>query len=539
MSRWLCYLMNTLLCRIYRREYLAFTRISDVEAQQRRKLMDLLVRNRNTAFGRRYGFQHMDSVADYQARVPLTTYEDYVEDVAKIGNGETGILTRDRVILLEPTSGSTAATKLIPYTQGLKEEFQKGLKPWLYDLYTRTPGVRWGKSYWSVTPAATENRYSPGKIPIGFEEDSAYFGNLEKKMMDCVFAVPGHVSRISDMDDFYRETAGHLLLCRDLTLISVWNPTFLFLLLEFMTRERDRVLDNVRQQKPRRAREVEEALETRNYESLWPRLQVISCWLDGHAAVHEEQLRKWFPRVLIQPKGLLATEGFISLPFVGEEGARLSLGSHFFEFLDPDNDEISLAHELQQGRLYEVIITTGGGLYRYRMKDLVEVAGFSGVFPLMKFRGKADRVSDLFGEKLHEQLVEEILKRLELEMNLKSSFAMAAPEGDHYVLYLQLETKVENVKNKEHEKDLPGRNDKADKFNHQLATAFDEGLRTNFHYDYCRRLGQLKPPRVFLLTGNPHQEYLEECVNRGQRLGDVKPTALHLQGGWNQVFTGQ
>jgi hypothetical protein len=72
-----------------------------------------------------------------------------------------------------------------------------------------------------------------------------------------------------------------------------------------------------------------------------------------------------------------------------------------------------------------------------------------------------------------------------------------------------------------------------------LAAALDEALRANFHYDYCRRLGQLQALRLFRLCGRPQEEYLEECVRRGQRLGDIKPVLLHLQGGWDQVFEGE
>lgn len=50
----------------------------------------------------------------------------------------------------------------------------------------------------------------------------------------------------------------------------------------------------------------------------------------------------------------------------------------------------------------------------------------------------------------------------------------------------------------------------------------DEALCANFHYDYCRRLGQLKAVRVFQLTGDPGREFLEESVQRGQRLGNIK-----------------
>lgn len=49
------------------------------------------------------------------------------------------------------------------------------------------------------------------------------------------------------------------------------------------------------------------------------------------------------------------------------------------------------AHELRTGESYTVIVTTGGGLWRYRLGDLVEVDGFFGA-----------SVSDLCGEKLAE-----------------------------------------------------------------------------------------------------------------------------------------
>jgi hypothetical protein len=84
----LCYLINTLLCRMYRREYQKFIRINNVEDQQRQKLLGLLARNRDTTFGRRYAFGTITGVADYQDRVPLTTYENYADDISNISKGE-------------------------------------------------------------------------------------------------------------------------------------------------------------------------------------------------------------------------------------------------------------------------------------------------------------------------------------------------------------------------------------------------------------------------------------------------------------------
>ena len=44
----------------------------------------------------------------------------------------------------------------------------------------------------------------------------------------------------------------------------------------------------------------------------------------------------------------------------------------FFEFLPLDGDDTLLADELAPGRLYELVVTTLGGLCRYRIGDVVE-----------------------------------------------------------------------------------------------------------------------------------------------------------------------
>src|SRR5205823_3950182 len=71
------------------------------------------------------------------------------------------------------------------------------------------------------------------------------------------------------------------------------------------------------------------------YEAIWPHLQFISCWAHGNATLALPQLKTYFPHTRIQPKGLLATEAFISFPFKDDMSA-LSLLSHFFEFEEVD-----------------------------------------------------------------------------------------------------------------------------------------------------------------------------------------------------------
>jgi hypothetical protein len=499
-----CYIINSLCRLLYKSEYKKFIRIKDLEKQQSAKLLEILTKNKGCVYGKKFNFYQIKNITAYQNLVPLTTYEDYLPFIEKIKNGEKNILTSEAVLILEPTGGSTSATKLIPYTKSLQIEFQKGLKPWLYDLYTQNRELNWGKSYWSITPATTPKKYTKGGIPIGFEEDSDYLGSLGKRLLKHIMAVSAKVAQEKNIATFYDKTALSLLKCKNLTFISIWNPTLLILILDHIEKNSARLLSKLPHQ---RRSEVEKFIQDKTYHKLWPHLKVISCWGDAQAHLYAEKLKRLFPHVYLQPKGLLATEGFISLPFTNEKGARLSISSHFFEFISTRDNKIYLAHELAKDEEYEVVITTSGGLYRYKLNDLIKVIDFQGVFPLLKFKGKRDKVCDLFGEKLHENFLKNMMEHL----GVKDSFYMFAPKQNGYVLYLQAE---------------------------QIPPNLDQALRENFHYDYCRKLGQLQAVKIFKLTGDPLREYIHECVQRGQKLGDIKPTVLHLESGWDKVFKG-
>src|SRR5262249_30342341 len=145
---------------------------------------------------------------------------------------------------------------------------------------------------------------------------------------------------------------------------------------------------------------------------LWPRLRLVSCWAEGAAGLYARQLAGLLPGVRIQGKGLLATEGVVSIPLTGYPGAALAARSHFFAFVPEGGGAPRLAQELAAGQRYTIVLTTSGGLYRYRLGDVVEVVGHVDSCPLLAFIGREGIVSDRFGEKLHEPFVREALDAL-------------------------------------------------------------------------------------------------------------------------------
>jgi hypothetical protein len=504
--------------------------LSHPEKVQRAILLQYLHENARTAFGRAHGFSAIRTVEEFQERVPLATWEDVAPWVVRIAAGETGVLTRAPVRALEPTSGSSSAAKRIPYTAAMQREIRRAVAPWVFDLYRHRPGLARGCAYWSITPVAFEEEREASAVRVGFEEDSEYLGGFWSRLVDSTLAVPGAVRRARDVETFRYTTLLYLLRRAELTVISVWHPSFLTLLVDALPGHWENLLKDVERGTatvagtlaplPRRAAELRR-LQPEETTRIWPRLGLLSCWGDGHAVLHLPELVRRFPGVEIQPKGLLATEAFVTIPFEGR--TPLAVRSHFFEFLPEgaEGERPRLAHELEPGGTYSVVVTTGGGLYRYRLGDRVEVDGFVGRTPSLRFLGREGHTSDLRGEKLHESFVAGALERAFRRTGASPRFALLAPDlpanpamAPGYTLYLEIE------------KPVPG-----------MAGALEKELAANPHYRLCVALGQLTPAKTFRIEGDAFALYLRRCQERGQRMGDVKPLALSVLSGWSTVFS--
>ncbi len=525
-------LANALWVASCRPGWRRLVRAAENLAETQAQLLSAYLRNNaRTEYGDQYRFSALATPAEYQSRLPLTSYDDYLPYIERAGQGAPAVLTAEPVRMFELSSGSTAASKLIPYTARLKAEFQSGLAPWIFNLYTHYPQIQGGPAYWSVTPLTEGQRFTPGGLPIGFESDSAYLGLLGQWLVKALMAVPDTVKYLASVNDFRYATLFHLLRQPDLRLISVWNPTFLSLLLAPLVEWWEALCDNLARgtltlpetatearfaPAPQLARRLK-GLDPTDYASLWPNLTLLSCWTDGPSAPYARQLAEKFPRVTLQGKGLLATEAFVSFPLVGVEGGVLAANSHFFEFIN-DTEDVLLAHQLQKGKSYSVVVTTGGGFYRYQLHDLVEVLGFWKQLPRLRFIGKANHISDWFGEKLDERFVANALERVFVKPQLHPSFAMLAPDetpaGFRYTLYLETTGPFEAS---------------------ALAQDLDSALRANFHYDYCRKLGQLQAVAVIPVTRGA-ETYLRACQQRGQKLGNIKPSLLQKTSGWGRYF---
>jgi hypothetical protein len=507
----------------------------------------LIAANQNTKYGREHYFKRKMALSAFR-QLPLSGYDAYASYITDIRSGADSVLTRDPVRRLTPTSGSTGGSKYIPYTDALLSEFRHALDVWLVNNYVQYPALMFGKQYWALTPV-TPPPNEGSQVPVGFAEDAEYFGTLKKLILKNILVVPPEITRVKSVPCFTYLTLLFLLREKNLRYLSIWSPSYWLALTQRLKGDFPDLLEDIRQgtlrsnleldpalrekickhlfPAPQRAQELERvcAGELKNLWRAWPKLSVISCWMDAHSGRAANELKNLFPEVRFEGKGLLATEAVVSIPF-GRAGKKvLAYQSHFYEFVDVVSERLCFAWELQAGGSYRVIVTTGGGLYRYCLRDIIRVENFDGSLPAISFRGKEELISDYVGEKLDEVHVHSIRNRAEKNLGLAFSFFLLAPATQvkpyAYTLFIELEEETTGDKVQ------------------ALHTLIENALDENYHYAHARNLGQLGPVRLFMVDSQTaRSSYLTRALARGQRLGDIKWHALSPEDGWEDQFSG-
>lgn len=479
------------------------------ELAQERVLQRLLKINSDCAFGRAHNFAHLSNSVQFRDNVPIHSYAQLHPWIQRAQNESEPILTSRPPLFFERTSGSSALQKAIPYTRDFLSEMHCALSVWFADMYRQVPGISHGSSYWSMSPPLQVPVVGPNGIAVGSASDLEYLSGSNIAGLAGTLLIPQFAG---DLSNWSKQTLLALVADADLSFISVWSPTFLTSLLQPVfgceTAENEQTfawledaLPVARKSALRRARFQGVCTE------LWPRLAAVSCWMDGPSRNYSTQLAARFPQAQWLPKGLFATEGVVSVPFGDEPGCPLAIGSHYLEFLCEDGS-LRNAHALRMGEIAQVLLTTGGGLYRYALGDRVRVVGMQGATPRVEFLGRTESVSDLVGEKLDEQIVQSIFDRCIPKTGAACLIPDSSATPPHY---LALVATSENL-------DAGA-----------MALAVESALSRSFHYNQARNLGQLGPLRVRLLKGGPDllAQVLQQAAElSGIRAGDVKPRPL-------------
>ncbi len=480
-------------------------------------LTDLLRLNQSSGFSRDFGLTERTTLQEFRQRVPVSDYElirSYVDQVAH-GNHAALLGESNRLQMFAMTSGTTAASKLIPVTTRFLNDYRRGWQSWGIGTYSDHALLQ-KLNIVQISSSHQKTRTADG-TPCG--NISGLVAAMQKRVVRSLYTIPAAVSEIADADA-KRYTILRLALADPwVGMMITANPSTLLQLTEFANSEAEHLIRDIRdggisnvnlpdkmvrefrsRLRPdvRRASQLQQIMNQHGVlrpRECWPMLQALGVWCGGSAAAYIPKLKQVFDGLPIRDHGLHASEGRMTLPLRDESATGLlEIQTHFFEFLpvaeaESASPDVLEAHELKEGTEYFILLTTSSGLYRYNIRDVVRCTGFYGTTPLLEFRHKGAHISSITGEKLAESQVVEAVNRVSQASDMKLNLFTLTPqwgEPPGYTLFLWCDNQVK----KRGEMDLQ-----------RFAADVDQELaRVNEEYRDKRESGRLAPVRAQTLS---------------------------------------
>lgn len=412
--------------------------VADPQGAQADVLRGILAANAETTYGRQHGFADLRDPDAYRAAVPIVTHADLRPLITRMQRGESGLLTAERPTAWLRTTGSAGVPKDVPLTPSYVRAYQEALMASLWHVYRRHPeGFRGRGGYLVGSP-----RYEV--MPDGAPAGTMSGLNFQRMpaLVRALYAWPPELLEVR-----HRPTQVFLTLLLgsldEITLIGGIFPRTLVQLLEGLGEHAGELAEAARtatlpgwlqvppalegafvgrlRRRPDVAARLAAAAKApdRAVPLAWPHLRLIYCWTGGSAALYVPALQRLLgDSVAICDAVYSASEGWMNVPLGSEEpGGPLAVGSHFLEFVPEEayrggGRGTVLAHELQPGRSYVVVLTTQAGLYRYDLQDVVVCTGMHDRTPCIVFDRKVGAASSLVGELLEEGHVTRALARV-------------------------------------------------------------------------------------------------------------------------------
>lgn len=136
---------------------------------------------------------------------------------------------------------------------------------------------------------------------------------------------------------------------------------------------------------------------------LWPNARYIRCVTTGSMEQCYFQIKYYAGEIPVLGGDYFASECCVAINLDISQPPELTKytilpTAAYFEFLPFDNDKMSVSGEetvdlsgVEVGKMYEVVVTTYRGLYRYRLGDIVKVVGFYDSSPQVVFVTRAPK----------------------------------------------------------------------------------------------------------------------------------------------------
>ena len=523
--------------------------VRDARRIQETLLARILAQAAGTAFGRDAGLDGARTVDDLRACLPIAGYERAAPYIERVAHGEVEALfpAGTRVHMFAMTSGTTGRAKYIPVTDTVLADYRAGWHIWGAQALDDHLDA-FGAKILQISGRVDEE-VMPCGLPAG--AISGLAARSQRRLIQRLYVSPPACAYAGDTASKYYLVCRLGLQCNRVMPLTA-NPSTLLGLARTLDRRKENLLrdlsdgtlaDDVQiageprccierhlRACPDRARRFDRLVEETG--RLYPRdvweVPLIGTWKGGTLSLYLRDMPRYWGEAPTRDIGLIASEGRFSIPVEtdGSAGILETTGT-FYEFvpeaeIQDAHPTALLAHEVEPGERYFLVVTTVSGLFRYDMGDLVQVTGRVGEAPVIEFLNKGEHVANLTGEKITEYQVIAAVNQAVAERSLSLTGYCLCPTWDEVPYYsLLVETD-----------DVPPETAP------DVAAAVDSALaRRNMEYEAKRDSGRLRPVRVKTLCPGTWEAYDREMIaRRNGRVEQYKHKFLETEVDFEQRF---
>lgn len=388
----------------------------DVQLSQ---LRSLLRRGADCETGRRYGFGELSRLpnpyTEFAGRVPLCDYEMIRPDVMRMIRGEKGVLWPGKCCDFAQSSGTSGGkSKYIPITSdSLRRCHYKGAADSVAHYLRSNPKSRIfsGKGMILGGSFANElNLKELSKVKVG--DLSATLINKINPLINF-FRVPDKKTAL--LQDWKEKLPALVVAAKDADITNMSGVPSWFLTV------------------------VKEIVKARGVDTLseaWPNLEVFFHGGISFQPYRAEYASLTDPEKMHFVENYNASEGFFAVQNDPDDPSMLLTIDNdiFYEFINLNDTERRPipVWDLQKGEIYELLISSSNGLWRYHTGDTVRVTSVSPV--KIRVAGRTRCFINAFGEELMEENAERAIAEVCRKTGATVLNYTAAPvfaEGNH------------------------------------------------------------------------------------------------------------
>lgn len=358
---------------------------------QREVFFRLIGDSIETEWGKKYDYKSIKTYDQFRERVPIVDYDSLKPYIEKIRQGEKNVLWRGKVKWFAKSSGTTSdKSKFIPVTkESLDECHFRGGKDVLAIYSNVNPNTKVFKGKGLIVG---------GSQQINAYDNNIYYGDLSAVLMDNLpFWV--HFIRTPDLS---------------IALMEEWEKK-IELMAQTTSKENVTNISGVPSWTLVLIKRILEITGKKDVMEVWPNLELFI-----HGGVSFTPYRDQYRKLIHSDKmnyleTYNASEGFFGIqdnPNTKDMLLMLDYGV-FYEFIpmeemDKENPKAIPLDEVETDKNYAIIISTNGGLWRYKIGDTIK---FTSKFPFkFKISGRTKFFINAFGEEVIVDDAEEALR---------------------------------------------------------------------------------------------------------------------------------